>query len=254
VNNAELQLIRAHRLDTETGHGRVPWLRLFTNSNLWALCLMYFCAAYGWYFNITYLPRFLEQQHEVDPKSMVGALYKGGPLWLGAVACLGGGWLTDWFIRRTGNRKWGRRLFGVTGHALCAACYLACLVTPTAFTFFLAISLAAFWNDLTMGSAWAICQDIGKRYAAIVAGCMNTIGNLGGAAAGWATGAILQYALAAHANAQGLAIEELPAADRSVGLLHGYEINFFCFAAVYGIAVLFWLRVDATKPVVPEET
>ena len=61
-----------------------------------------------------------------------------------------------------------------------------------AFTFFLAISLAAFWNDLTMGAAWATCQDIGKRYAAIVAGCMNTIGNLGGAAAGWITGAIVK--------------------------------------------------------------
>ena len=39
-----------------------------------------------------------------------------------------------------------------------------------------------------MGSAWAACQDVGKKHAAIVAGCMNTVGNLGGAVATWLTG------------------------------------------------------------------
>ena len=43
----------------------------------------------------------------------------------------------------------------------------------------------------TMGSAWASCLDIGRKYSGIVAGCMNTIGNLGGAVAGFATGLIL---------------------------------------------------------------
>ena len=42
------------------------------------------------------------------------------------------------------------------------------------------VSLASFWNDITMGAAWASCIDIGRRYSGIVAGCMNTIGNLGG--------------------------------------------------------------------------
>src|SRR5262249_25868334 len=192
VNEAEIALINAGRHDAGAGHANVPWGKLLTNLNLWTLCLMYFCAAYGWYFNITYLPAFLEEQHGVARDSVWGSVYKGGPLWLGAVTCLLGGWLSDRFIRRTGNLRWGRRLFGIIGHALCAACYFSALSTSTAFTFFLAISFAAFWNDLTMGSAWAVCQDIGKRYAAIVAGCMNTVGNLGGAVAGWVTGTILE--------------------------------------------------------------
>jgi MFS family permease len=214
---------------------------------------MYFCAAYGWYFNITYLPTFLEQQHGVEKDSLVGALYKGGPLWLGAVACLGGGFLTDWFIRRTGNRKWGRRLFGVIGHSLCALCYLACLATNSAFTFFLAISLAAFFNDMTMGAAWATCQDIGRRYAAIVAGAMNTIGNLGGAVAGFVTAAILNGSLSAHAASLDRPVDQLTAAEKAAGLLPGYHLNFLSFAAVYLLAVFFWFLVDATRPVAPEE-
>ena len=199
VNEAERNLISACRKDEGGAHAGVPWRKLFSNRNLWCLCLMYFCGSYGWYFNISYLPTFLEQQYDVERTSLVGALYKGGPLWMGALACLVGGFLTDRVIRRTGNQKWGRRLFGVVGHGLCALCYLSCLFMPSAFWFFLAISLAAFWNDMTMGSAWATCQDIGKRYAAIVAGCMNTIGNLGGAAANLLTGFIVDLSLAGHA-------------------------------------------------------
>jgi nitrate/nitrite transporter NarK len=251
VNEAERALIAAGRGD-ESGHAHVPWGRLLGSGNLWALCLMYFCASYGWYFNVNYLPSCLETQFGVARDSEIGAIYKGGPLWMGATTCLVGGYLSDLFVRRTGNRRWGRSLWGVIGHALCGLCYLACLVTPTAFTFFLAISFAAFWNDLTMGAAWATCQDIGRRYAAIVAGCMNTVGNLGGAAAAWLTGEILERTLAAHAAAQGVAIEALSETEKASGLWPGYQINFAVFGAVYFLAVLLWLRIDATRPVAPD--
>jgi len=252
VNEAERQLITGGRTDTEAAHANVPWLKLLACGNLWMLCLMYFCAAYGWYFNIFYLPTFLEQQHNVRPDSRLGAIYKGGPLWMGAAACLAGGWLTDRFIRRTGDRKWGRRLFGVVGHGLCALCYFSCLFAPTALTFFLAISLAAFWNDMTMGAAWATCQDIGKRYAAIVAGFMNTVGNLGGAAATQVTGMILNAKVAEYASEHQVAVTNLTAADKAAALMPGYQINFLIFALVYVVAVFLWLRIDATRPVVPE--
>jgi MFS family permease len=211
----------------------VPWLRLLTNVNLWTLCLMYFCAAYGWYINITFLPGFLKEELDVTPQKYglwgVG-LMSGAPLLLGSLACLVGGLLTDAFIRRTGNRKWGRRLFGVVGHGACAACYFLSLATPTPWLKVLALALAAFCNDLTMGSAWASCLDIGRQYSGIVSGCMNTVGNLGGAAAGFVTGWVLD------ANKE-----------------HGWTINFVLFGSAYVLAMLLWLRFDATKPVVPTE-
>jgi MFS family permease len=254
VNEAERRLIYAGRHDAEAGHANVPWMKLLTNVNLWTLCLMYFCAAYGWYFNITYLPRFMESRFNMDVKDFVGRILMGGPLWLGAFACLGGGVLTDLVIRRTGNLKWGRRVFGLIGHTVCAVCYLlACLVTDSLWGFFLAISFAAFWNDLTMGSAWSVCQDIGRQYAAIVAGCMNTIGNLGGAVAGYATGFILSQNLNQHAANLGTTADKLDAAAKMEGLMPGYYVNFLSFAIVYAVAAVLWLRIDATKPVVPDD-
>jgi ACS family glucarate transporter-like MFS transporter len=252
VNAAELNIIRAGQGREEAGHEGVPWRRLLTSGNLWILCMMYFCAAYGWYFNITYLPSFLEQQG-VAADSVIGAIYKGGPLLVGAPACLLGGWLTDRHIRRTGDRKWGRRLYGIIGHSCCALFIFTCLFTYySPFLFFVSISLAAFSNDITMGPAWATCQDIGRRYAAIVAGCMNTIGNMGGALAGWVTGLILKNSLADHAEALNKTVTSLDKAEKAAGLLPGYQINFVVFGIIYVIAVFLWLRIDSTKPVVPE--
>jgi nitrate/nitrite transporter NarK len=238
VNRAELDMIRGRTgsveaalraQEPEPSHTGVPWKKLLTSVNLWTLCLMYFCAAYGWYFNITWLPGYLKDEYGVTQETWgfwAFSLMAGAPLLVGSLACLVGGLLTDAFIRRTGNRKWGRRLFGVLGHGLCAICYLASAYAQSPVLFVVGITLAAFCNDLTMGSAWASCLDIGQKYSGIVSGCMNMIGNLGGAAAGYATGWILKH--------------------------YGWQANFFSYAGVYFAATLLWMAFDSTRVVVPE--
>jgi MFS family permease len=282
VNEAEIALIHEGRHGIEQGHAHVPWGKMFASRNLWALCLMYFLASYGWYFNITYLPTYLGKQigmqddpvanllirasgadapAEPDIESTTGAdrirnvvlaVYQGGPLWLGALACIVGGLLTDRFIRLTGDRKWGRRRFGIVGHSLSAVCLFCAVFAPNAFTSFLAFSFAAFFNDLTMGAAWSVCQDIGKGYAAIVAGCMNTIGNLGGAASVWLTGKITGLALQSYAAARGFEVSQLTEAQKRAGLQPGYMISISLLALAYVIAVAFWFRIDSTEPVIHE--
>jgi MFS family permease len=276
VNKAELALIHGEEGPPEAAHAGVPWGRLLTNTNLWTLCLMYFCAAYGWYFNITYLPGYLKDYYGVSSGEKWTwefwrfSFMAGAPLLFGSLACVVGGMLTDRFIRHTGNRKWGRRLFGVVGHSICAACYLLSIFARNPWVFVFSIALAAFWNDITMGSAWASCLDIGKRYSGIVAGCMNTIGNLGGAAAGSATGWILDsYIMRPKADATvaaaslcgngtvlgslSLGPASIEASQRVVDATHrGWEVNFLIFSLVYVVAALLWLRFDSTKPVVPE--
>jgi len=254
VNAAELGLIRAGGAESRAAHAGVPWGRILRSRNLWFLFLMYACQSYGWYFYITYLPRFLEEQYGVLPSSVMGAIYKGGPLWLGAAGCLIGGFFSDWFIRRTGNRRWGRSLIGVIGHVCTTVCFLLCPLAPTAFWFFAAVSLAGFFTDLTMGSAWASCQDIGRRYAAIVAGFMNMMGNFGGTLACWVSGYVLQLALNAHAAGLGVGPEELSGTQKAAALLSGYHFNFYIFAAAYVVGVICWLNIDASRPIETGET
>ena len=260
VNAAEIDLIQ-HGTRQHTDKLVVPWVKLLTSANLWLLCTMYFCAAYGWYINITFYFGYLKDPLGIEKgpekwtsQFWIHGLMSGLPLLVGSVSCLIGGYLTDAFIKRTGNRKWGRRLFGVIGHGLCACCYfVAIFYMKSPWTFVLLIAFAAFWNDLTMGSAWASCLDIGKRYSAIVAGCMNMIGNLGGALAGILTGNILDWNTGSLARgAEGAVVGFAEQIPYDIAKNQGWTVNIFIYGAAYTLAVVCWFWFDATKPVAPD--
>lgn len=251
VNAAEVALIQRGE-DHSKSKLVVPWATLLKSRNLWLLCTMYACASFGWYLNITYFPGYLKDQLKIVPGTVkwtsqfwIAGLMAGLPLLVGSISCLIGGFLTDGFIKRTGNRKWGRRLFGIIGHGLTGCCFFAALFfMDSPWTFVLLIAAAAFWNDLTMGAAWASCLDIGKRYSGIVAGCMNTIGNLGAAIASILTGKILDW----HTGSLVKGSAAYEAAKHN-----GWVVNITLFGMAYMIAVVCWCFFDATKPVVPQK-
>jgi MFS transporter, ACS family, glucarate transporter len=230
----------------------VPWAKMFTSPNLWFICGMYFCASYGWYFNITYLPGFIRSRMEVGDKWTPSwwqySLMAGLPLLIGSVACVVGGYLTDLFIKKTGNRKWGRRAFGVLGHGLCAGFYflsMSFMGLTDPWPFVVCIAVATFWNDITMGAAWASCIDIGRRYSGIVSGCMNTIGNLGGFTANLTTGYVLKW----YTSGIDKDINE-DAYNKAMSA--GWEMNVLVFSGAYVVAVFLWMLFDATKPIDPD--
>ena len=105
-----------------------------------------------------------------------------------------------------------------------------------------------------MGSSWAVCQDIGRRYAAIVAGFMNMVGNFGGFVATAVSGMDPPAGPECpRPRPRTCPSNSLPRRRKTAGLMPGYQINFFVFAAVYVIGVICWLRIDATRPVAGED-
>ena len=240
TNSAECELISAGRESTGGAH-RVPWAAILFNRNLLCLYVMYFCITYGWYFHMTYLPACLENRYGVEKTSVVGAIMKGGPLWLGAVGCLIGGYLVDGLLRRGVRLRWARRLPGLIGLSLCAVCYLLAAEMPSAWSFAIAISLAAFFNDLTIGGTWAMCQDVGGRHTAVVAGFLNTSASAGAAVAGWCSGMVLDYYIARR-----------PATEHVAALVDGYQTNLLIYAVVTVVAAISWLGADAERPVDPQ--
>lgn len=250
VNAAECERIQRHKKDAdESSHADVPWMAFLSSGNLWLLCGMYFCMAYGWYFNVTYLPSYLHDRYHLSNSSLLGAIYKGAPLWLGAIGCLVGGYGVDALIRRTGNRRLVRRWVGCTGLGLCAVCWLAAPLASNEHQFVLAISLAALCNDCTLASAWATCQDIGQRHAGVTAAWMNTVGTGGAAVAGWLTGTLLERAVDHAAWQLQTSAATLPEAVRTAAVLEGYNHNFLSYAVVYAVAAICWLVIDASKPI-----
>lgn len=221
----------------------VPWMRLVTNPSLIALCLMYFLINYGWFFNITYLPSYLQDRFEIASDDMLGAIYKGAPLWVGAVGCICGGFAAEFLGAKLGSRAAGRRALGVMGMLGCAACWGGALLATNIHTFCLCTSLAAFFVDITLGACWASCQDIGRSHAATAAAMMNMIGTFGAALTSWLTGTIVERSVDQAARLQDVAVKELSDADQLTARLAGFSAVFAAYSVIYVIAAICWLGV-----------
>jgi ACS family glucarate transporter-like MFS transporter len=237
TNTAEQELIQRGKIKP-AGHEGVPWKKIFSNRNVWALCVMYMVTNFNWYFLMYYLPKTLKSQFpdwtSTDPGKLKLALLGGAPLLIGMIGCLLGGMLSDWYIRRTSDRKWGRRIFAMLGYGLAGTFYL----TATGFThnlyiFASCLILVGFANDFMMGPSWATAQDIGQRYSAIVSGTMNMIGNLGAALGNLITGLILK----SYTSEEGIVDPK------------GFVTCFTLYGIVYFLGVVAWLFIDASKPI-----
>jgi len=222
----------------------VPWGKLIRSRNLWAICLMYVVTNFCWYFLMYNHPRSMQiafpSWNETPRGKILLAILSGAPLLIGMFGCMLGGTLSDRYIRRTGDRKWGRRLFGMIGYSGAGVCYLlaagAKLSDPSNLWLYAGLLIMmGFFNDLIMGPAWATCQDIGRDYAATVSGAMNMFGNLVGAVSG--------------IFFTGLIMKNFPESDGPRGIL----ICFITYFFVYMFGVVAWMFIDASKPIVSDE-
>ena len=243
ANEAELALV-ASELRAETTHAGVPWRALATNRSLIALCIMYALITYAWVFNITYLPDYLQKRYGVSRSDEIAALYIGAPLWIGAAGCFLGGFVVDGLARRLGDRRRARRALGMSAMTVCAASWVGAAMAPNMHVFCLLLSLSAFSIDLTLGSCWATCQDLGRRHAAVTAACMNMIGTFGAAIAGWLTGTIVQYSIDARAAGLQVLANDLPQPERLTAELAGYDMVFWSNVGAFVIAAICWRLID----------
>jgi MFS transporter, ACS family, glucarate transporter len=210
------------RRDGQDGNVSTPWRALVTSANLWAICAMYFTYGYGLYFYFTWLPTYLIR--ELGFSELSGGLLAGLPFLFAGIANLAGGWLTDVLARTRGLRT-ARCGLGFasffTGAALTFASTL--VPQPLAKAILLAVALGAV--DLALSACWAVCLDIGRDYAGVVTGCMNTFSNLGG---------VLTPLVVAYA----------------VERWQSWTIPFYVTAVVYAAGAAIWLTIDPTRPIV----
>jgi MFS family permease len=179
-DDAERTLISAGDADAEeTGPPPFPPIGpLMRSGTMWLMCALQFGINIGWVFLVTWLPTYLKDVKNVDPK--IGGLMSTIVLFAGIVGMLCGGPLTDFSVRRLG-RRWGRSLPLVTCYGVAVAAYLSCLYLDSAWAFIAAASVVAFATDMSVPGIWAYMQDVGGRNTAAVFGWGNMWGNLGAA-------------------------------------------------------------------------
>jgi MFS family permease len=149
------------------------------------------------------------------------------PFILGAAANLFGGWLSDALCRRYGIRN-GRRVVGTLGLAGGAACVLATALTEGKPAGVILISVGYGCMDTMLPSAWAICMDLGGRYAGAVSGAMNSAGHIGG----FSSSVLFGYLVTRFGT---------------------YNAPLFWIAAMLVCAAVVFSRIDASQPIVREE-
>jgi len=230
VNAAERALLAAARPPAPAGlsaerPARIPLSRFLGSRNVWALCLMYGFVGFSGNFITSWLPSYLKRHRSLTDEAT--AWLSGLPLAFGIVSCVLGGVLSDWISRRMGSRNWGRRLVGCTSLLLAGLMTLSSIWVHEVWLLALVFSGAFFFNDATMGPAWASCADVGESHAGTLSGAMNMTGAFLGAVAMSFAGALFHR--------------------------HLDEWVFIAFACSYGLAALCWLAVDVNKPLVPKE-
>lgn len=224
VNPAERELIRAGAVAPgsiydDASPAPMRWASLLS-PNVLALCVVSFSVSFCFYFYITFLPQYLKDQFKVDYQQ--SQFVSGLPLLLGGFACLAGGFLSDYMIRKTGSKRWGRSLLPIIAWGLAGLCAFAIPQFNSAFAVMTLLVVGFVFQDLGVPSMWSLPADIGGRFAGTLGGWMNSAGALGGM------------------------LSPLVAARMSIA--YGWNSTFIIFGAIYLLGALAWLRVDASAP------
>ena len=97
----------------------------------------------------------------------------------GAAAAFFGGWLTDWLVRKTGNRRWGRTGQAVVGAGIAGFGIIASVWTDSTMVAAAFIALVAFGVQLQLPAWWACATQVSGRHLGAIFGLMNMMGGLG---------------------------------------------------------------------------
>jgi len=174
ISRGELEEIGA---DASIGRrATVPWRMALRSLSIQGILAMYFCYCYSAYFFISWLHTYLVKGRGFTPAEL--AIFSPLPFLCGAFSNALGGIASDHLARRWGL-KWGRRCIGVAGLTGSALCMFFAAFSTGKMEAITLLTMAYACSDLMLPSAWAVCLDVGKRYAGSITGMMNTAGQIG---------------------------------------------------------------------------
>ncbi|MBL8230664.1 MAG: MFS transporter [Bryobacterales bacterium] len=178
ITQSELQVIVAgRRVEGKHAGGWGFWRRAFGNRSVLALCIAYISNSYGFYFLITWLPTYLEQQRGFTKGSL--GLFAGLPLMLSVLGDIFGGVTTDWLTRKYGLRV-GRASIGICAYFVSGLAMLFAPGAESPVVAALLIAIAAASSMFTLAASWAACLDIGGAHSGVISAAMNTTGQVAG--------------------------------------------------------------------------
>lgn len=222
-------------------HHGLPWGRVVRSANFWSILVMYFAYCYGAFFFLSWMPTYLSAGRGFTER---GLLFGTLPFILGGLANLGGGITSDVLVRKLGV-KWGRRTVGIVGLGAAAVFTVATILSTNQYVGLVFLALSYAGSDFMLPTAWAVCLDVGKKYAGAVTGAMNTAGQVGSFVSSVLFGYFVVYANG-WLPALGLPVQSGIRDFR-------YDVPLVFMTVMLSISALLWLRIDPSEQLVPEE-
>lgn len=208
----------------EAAHHGLPWGEALRSANLWWIMLMYHTYCWGSFFYLSWLHTFLVKGRGFDNADVVK--YSWLPFAFGGTANFLGGVVSDRLVKRMGL-VWGRRIVGMVGLGASATFIAATMFTDDKVLSVLFLALGYAGSDFMLPVAWAVCLDIGRKYAGAVSGAMNTAGQLGSTMTSIAFG----YLVTSYGS---------------------YNAPLVPMAVMTAISALLWLKIDPSIQLIPE--
>ena len=189
IHASEVAYIRAHTV-AAIAKPVVPWGRILRSVPVWALVFNHFCANWGFYVILSWLPRYFADVHGLDLK---GAGYASLLPWVVMFAMANvGAQLADGLLKRGRSVTFVRKLMQSVGFLGAAAALLAIgqvhTVLPAIGLMCVSLGLGSF----ALSGFASNHLDIGPRYAGALMGLSNTAGTLPGVIGVAVTGYILE--------------------------------------------------------------
>jgi MFS family permease len=177
IHPKELEKILADRPEIPPVKN-IPWNKILSKASVWALVINHFCASWGFFMFLTWLPTYLIKAQGFSIKEM--GLYSMLPYITMVIGSNATGWLADYCIQRTGNITLIRKLFH-TISLVGASILLIFLAQATGkFTVLMLISSALGLMSMTGSTTGPNSMDIAPRYSGTIMGMQTTAGNIAG--------------------------------------------------------------------------
>jgi MFS family permease len=186
VNPAELHLISSGAA-LEYHHAPVPWRRVLASANVWLMGFIISCAAFVSYVYFFWYPTYLTMGRGVEriEAGWLASLVLAG----GATGSVLGGYVSDWLVRRLGNRRRAYRLMGCGGMGMAALSLVLAVQCESPVATALLTSLASLSASSMLASWWSVVMEISGKHIGALFGLMNSLGVPGAVASqiffGW---------------------------------------------------------------------
>jgi ACS family sodium-dependent inorganic phosphate cotransporter len=190
ISSQELAYIKANRPEIQPVV-KIPWKSLLSKVPVWALVINHFCVSWGFFMFLTWLPTYLVKAHGFSIKEM--GIYSMIPYLAMVIGSNGAGWLADYFIKRTGDITFIRKVFHTISLLSSAVFMIFLAQAETKSSVIILVTLALGMISMTGSTTGPNAMDIGPRYAGIIMGMQTTAGNIAGVIVPMVVGFIVAY-------------------------------------------------------------